>query len=84
MRKYKQKRIMKLMQTYHLPVALNMYPGLSAYTIVSISTYVRCEMALASLDSYRNLEDLRYKVLRKYASNNWLKMHGLPMRRKGL
>ena len=27
-------------------------------------------------------DDFRYKTIRKFASNNWLKMHGYPMRRR--
>ena len=37
--------------------------------------------ALNTLANYSEL--YRSKYLRKFKSNNWLKMHGYPMRRKG-
>lgn len=45
------------------------------------------EKRIAALEaSYKMLEDsysvYKDKVIRKYSANNWLKMHGYPMRRR--
>lgn len=39
-------------------------------------------MAYSALGNKMSKDNLEYKILRKFASNNWLKMHGYPMRRR--
>lgn len=39
-------------------------------------------MAYSALGNKMLKDNLEYKMIRKYASNNWLKMHGYPMRRR--
>ena len=38
--------------------------------------------AYSALGNKMSKDNLEYKILRKFASNNWLKMHGYPMRRR--
>lgn len=79
--KLKQKDVMALMNKYKLPVPMILYPGLSEASIKAASRACRAELTAAS-SVYRELDVYRLRIIRKYASNNWLKMHGYPMRRK--
>ena len=69
-------------------------PAIKAHvpTIAMVNSFYMLAMAhhkdCAWLAAYTTLanamlsDDFRYKMIRKYASNNWLKMHGYPMRRR--
>ena len=78
----KQKDAMIIMHKYELPVTIvGIRPGLSAASIYAMSRIMRDEMATA-ISAHSQLDKYRNKIIRKYAPNNWLKMHGYPMRRK--
>ena len=78
----KQKDVMAIMHKYELPVPIvGIIAGLSATSIRAMSRIMRDEMD-AVITAYGQLDKHRGKIIRKYAPNNWLKMHGYPMRRK--
>jgi hypothetical protein len=78
----KQKDAMVIMHKYELPVAIvGICPGLSVASIHAMSRIMRDEIATA-ISAYSQLDKYRNKFIRKCAPNNWLKMHGYPMRRK--
>ena len=84
MKKIEQKDIMKVMKEHHLPVPIVLRSGLSTASIMAVSTIVRERQMAMATALYRKLDKMtnRDYLLRRYASNNWLKMHGYPMRRK--
>lgn len=57
-----------------------MFDPVSASLFCAHRTYIQRAVALAA--SLNDLNKFHRKVTYKFASNNWLKMHGYPMRRK--